>query len=105
MSSKASSSRYYLLRTAPLPGQFATSLDRDGRHSDQSATVYKSRHASSESLTTRSCPAWNCWDWKKRKRELQCLPLPECPPNPPSNHLRSPAATARHLPSLSCAMA
>src|SRR6202048_3099135 len=47
--------------------------DRDGRHSDQSATVYKSRYGSSESLTTRSCPAWNCWDWKKNKRELQCL--------------------------------
>ncbi len=29
---------------------------------------------------------------EKSKRELQCLPLPECPPNlsPPSNHLRSP---------------
>jgi hypothetical protein len=39
MSSKASLSRYYLLRAAPLPGQFATSLNRDGRHSDQSATV------------------------------------------------------------------
>src|ERR1700682_6707962 len=65
--------------------------DCDRRHSDQLATVYKSRHASSESLTTRSRPAWNCWDWKKNKRELQCLPLPECPPNPPSNHLRSPA--------------
>jgi hypothetical protein len=39
MSSKASLSRYYLLRAAPLPGEFAASLNRDGRHSDQSATV------------------------------------------------------------------
>src|SRR6267143_5164361 len=74
--------------TAAGPG-CDSPMNRDGRHSDQSATVQNRRDPSSESLTARLRPAWNCWDLKKkRKREYQCLPLPECLPNVsvPSNH-------------------
>src|SRR6266581_6445343 len=69
IAAKASLARYCGLRGAPPQGQVANSpMNRDRRHSDQSATVYKRRDPSFESLTTRSCPAWIAGVGKKQKR-------------------------------------
>jgi hypothetical protein len=46
------------------PGRRAAqrlALNRDRGHSDQLATIKRSRHAGFESLTARSCPVWKFW--------------------------------------------
>jgi hypothetical protein len=52
----------FIARITPgrLAGECA-GLNRDQGHSDQLATIYKSRHAGFESLTARSCRVWKFW--------------------------------------------
>jgi hypothetical protein len=45
----------------PHRGSPRRRLNRDECHSDQLATVAKSRNARFDSLTARSSPVWKCW--------------------------------------------
>jgi hypothetical protein len=71
--------RYCRRRAQPAPDRFAKSLNRDGHHSDQLATVYKRRDSFAGLLTDRLRPHGKAGSQNKKENKSNvCLCRTAC---------------------------